>query len=140
MKNSKSQTLAMIGISFLVIAGVIIAISLSLPKVYENTGEQTAVESSLPSVISSSVVTSSSDNGAITDADGGNAVSVTYPLNLNTASVEELMTINGLGETRAGLIVAYRQQIGSYSDVSQIKDIKGIGDSIYAQVAPYLTV
>jgi competence protein ComEA len=50
------------------------------------------------------------------------------------------MTIDGLGEKRAGLIVAYRQQIGSYTDVSQIKNIKGIGDSIYEKVAPYLTV
>lgn len=134
MKNSKSQTFAMIGISLLVIAGIIIAISLTLPKTYESA------QTSFSALSSSSAAADSSVDGIVIENAAGNNESVTYPLNLNTATVEELMIIDGLGEKRAGLIVAYRQQIGSYTDVSQIKNIKGIGDSIYEQVAPYLTV
>jgi competence protein ComEA len=133
MKNSKSQTLAMIGISLIVIAGIIIAISMSLPTTY-----QTNTTSSI--TIQESQATSSSVDGVSIQTTVGTVDDISYPIDLNTATVEELMTIDGLGEKRAGLIVAYRQEIGSYSDVSQIKDIKGIGDSLYQQVAPYLTV
>lgn len=139
MKNSKSQTLAMIGVSLLVVAGIIIAVSLSLPKAYENT-QTTASQDKVSADDNVSAAAVSSYDDVVIETTADSTVNVSYPLNLNTATVEELMTIDGIGEKRAGLIVAYRQQIGSYTDVSQIKDIKGIGDSIYAQIAPYLTV
>ena len=68
------------------------------------------------------------------------AVSVQYPLNLNTCTVAELMTINGIGETRANAIIAYREYLGGYTDVEQLKNISGIGDGIFAKIEPYVTV
>ena len=67
-------------------------------------------------------------------------VTVTYPLNLNTCTAEELMTINGIGEVRAGAIIAYREYLGGYTDVEQLKNIDGIGDGIFAKIEPYVTV
>ena len=64
----------------------------------------------------------------------------TYPINLNTATQEELLSINGIGEKRAAQILAYRDELGGYTSVEQIKNISGIGDAVYAQIAPYLTV
>lgn len=63
-----------------------------------------------------------------------------YPVNLNTATVEDLMKIEGIGENRAWQIVSYRNEIGRYTSVSQIKNISGIGDGVYEQISPYLTV
>ncbi len=65
---------------------------------------------------------------------------VTYPINLNTATLEELMTIDGLGEKRASAILEYRDYLGSYTSVEQIMNIQGFSEGIYAQVAGYLTV
>ena len=65
---------------------------------------------------------------------------VSYPLNLNTATLEELMTIDGLGEKRASAILEYRDYLGGYTEVSQIMEIQGIDSGIYAQIAGYLTV
>lgn len=70
----------------------------------------------------------------------GNAGTVSYPVNLNTATFEELTAIQGIGDQRAAAILAYREQIGKYTSVEQIKDIRGIGDGLYAKIAPYLTV
>lgn len=67
-------------------------------------------------------------------------VTVTYPLNLNTCTAEELMSINGIGEVRAGAIIAYREYLGGYTDVEQLKNIDGIGDGIFAKIEPYVTV
>ena len=66
--------------------------------------------------------------------------SVQYPLNLNTCTAEELMTIKGIGEARASAIIAYREYLGGYTDVNQLKNISGIGDGIFAKLEPYVTV
>ena len=63
-----------------------------------------------------------------------------YPVNLNTATVEDLMSVEGIGENRAWQIVSYRNEIGRYTSVEQIKNISGIGDGVYEQISPYLTV
>ena len=67
-------------------------------------------------------------------------VTVQYPLNLNTCTAAELMTINGIGEARASAIIAYRDYLGGYTDVEQLKNISGIGDGIFAKIEPYVTV
>ena len=63
-----------------------------------------------------------------------------FPINLNTATADELTRISGIGEKRAASIIAYRESIGGYTSVDQIKNIRGIGDATYAKIAPYLTV
>lgn len=68
------------------------------------------------------------------------AVSVQYPLNLNTCTAAELMTIDGIGEVRAAAIIAYREYLGAYTDIEQLKNIEGIGDGIFAKIEPYVTV
>lgn len=67
-------------------------------------------------------------------------VTVQYPLNLNTCTAAELMTIDGIGEARASAIIAYREYLGGYTDVEQLKNISGIGDGIFAKLEPYVTV
>jgi competence protein ComEA len=65
---------------------------------------------------------------------------VSYPLNLNTATVEELETLPSIGTTLAQRIVTYRDTIGGFSSRSELLSINGIGDRIYAQIAPYLFI
>ena len=118
----------MIGIILLVIAGIMIYISLSQPRIYEEDATVTAG------------VTSATQSTLPTAASTAASPKVTYPLNLNTATFEELMTNDGLGAARANAIIDYRNALGGYTEVSQIMEIKGIGDALYRQVAPYLTV
>lgn len=138
MKSDKRQTLVLIGISLIVIAGVLIFVAVSQPKIYEQD------ESTLLSNQTSRTDTSiyiETQYAQTTNVNSSSASEyVNYPVNINTATVQELCTINGIGEKRAEAIVQYRQQIGGYTSVEQIKNIQGIGDSIYAQVSPYLTV
>ena len=63
-----------------------------------------------------------------------------YPLNLNTCTVDELITIDGIGEAKASAIIEYREYIGGYSSVDEIKNIKGIGDVLFEKLSPYLCV
>lgn len=49
------------------------------------------------------------------------------PVNINTASVEQLTELNGIGEVKAKAIVAYRTEHGPFKSVDQLANVKGIG-------------
>ena len=51
-------------------------------------------------------------------------------ININTASKEELMTLAGIGESKADNIIKYRQENGSFSAVEDLTNVSGIGLSL----------
>ena len=59
---------------------------------------------------------------------------ISYPFNLNTATMEQLCSIKGVGEMTAGKILAYRDDIGGFDSVERIMDIKGIGQATYERI------
>lgn len=61
------------------------------------------------------------------------------PVDLNQASVEELTQLPGVGATKAQAIVAYRQAT-PFKTAEELVNVKGIGDKLYAKIAPYVTV
>lgn len=134
--NTKTQTMFMIGIALLVMSGILIYVSLSTPGVYKEP-ETTAIQNSS---LTEAAASSAKSAGSASKSLDNSATAVSYPINLNTATVEELVSIDGLGESRASAIIEYRDYLGGYTSVEQIKEISGIGDATYAKLAPYLTV
>lgn len=61
-------------------------------------------------------------------------------LNINRATKEELMTLPGIGEKRAGDIIAYRTANGSFAEPEDVKQVSGIKDSVYEQIKDRITV
>ena len=61
-------------------------------------------------------------------------------VNINTATKEELMTLDGVGEATAEKIIAYRQEHGSFSSIEEIKEVSGIGDKKYEAIKESITV
>jgi len=53
-------------------------------------------------------------------------------IDVNKASKEELMSINGIGEKKAEAIIKYRKKHGTFKSVDDLKNVNGIGDSIVA--------
>jgi competence ComEA-like helix-hairpin-helix protein len=64
--------------------------------------------------------------------------SVQFPLELNQATAAELTQISGIGEVLSERIVAYRSQIGGFSNLEQLKEVQGIGDGIYSKIVGFL--
>jgi competence protein ComEA len=62
------------------------------------------------------------------------------PVNLNTATAEQLDTLDGVGPATAAKILAFRQQHGGFSSVSQLDQIPGIGPKKLAALRGKVTV
>ena len=61
-------------------------------------------------------------------------------VNINVASLEELMTISGIGESKAKAILEYRNTKGKFNSIEDIKNVSGIGDALYAKIKDSITV
>ena len=61
-------------------------------------------------------------------------------VNLNTASLEELMTLPMIGESKAKLIIEYRTKVGKFKNIEELMNISGIGESMFAKVKDRITI
>nr|WP_241254452.1 helix-hairpin-helix domain-containing protein [Brevibacillus sp. SYP-B805] len=64
----------------------------------------------------------------------------TGKVNINTATLQELQTLPGIGETRAQAILAYREKNGPFDKPEQLKNIAGIGDKTFERLKDRVVV
>ena len=62
------------------------------------------------------------------------------PIDINTASLEGLQEIPGVGPVLAQRIVTYRERNGGFQNVEQLLEVSGIGEATFAQMQPLVTV
>lgn len=84
------------------------------------------VAGATPADGSSAATTADSDNGGL--------------ININTATQEELESLPSIGEVRAQAIITYREEHGGFRTIDELKEVSGIGDKIFADIAPHVTV
>ena len=61
-------------------------------------------------------------------------------ININSASMEELTSLSGIGDSKAKAIISYREENGKFNSIEDIMNVKGIGSSIYEKIKNYITV
>lgn len=77
----------------------------------------------------------------ITSPAGAARVDAATPrLNLNTATVDDLTRLPGVGKKKAEAIIAYRESVGKFLEVAQLTEVKGIGEKMLAKIAEQVTV
>jgi competence protein ComEA len=61
-------------------------------------------------------------------------------VNLNTASVDELKELKGIGPAKAEAIVKYREEHGNFKSTEDIIAVKGIGEKLYTKISEEIEV
>lgn len=61
-------------------------------------------------------------------------------VNLNSATKDELVALPGIGPSKAQAIIDYRTQNGPFRSVDEIRKVRGIGEKLFQQIKPELTI
>ena len=81
---------------------------------------------------------SSAATGSVSVSPGGAAPGAL--ININTASLEELDSLDGVGPSTAQKIIDYRTENGGFKTIDEIKEVPGIGDAKFAAMKDSITV
>jgi competence protein ComEA len=93
-----------------------------------------------PAVLGSSVSPGSAAPGTPSTTSAPTKGASTAQINLNTATVEQLDTLPGVGPVRAGAIVAWRNANGKFTSVDQLGEVDGIGPGRLEKLRPLVRV
>ena len=81
-----------------------------------------------------SIITSNENGSEVNNSSNNKLV------NINTASIKELITLPGIGESKAQNIINYRNEVGSFQNIEEIKNVNGIGDATFEQLKEFITI
>lgn len=73
------------------------------------------------------------------DPEGPQEVLVEKSVNINTASLEELDKLPGVGPSIAQRIIDYREENSGFYDIQELMDVSGIGEKTFQKLEPYIT-
>ncbi len=68
------------------------------------------------------------------------SVRITEKININNASLLELISLPGIGEKKAQAIIEYREKIEGFKSKEDIKKVKGIGEGIYTKIKDIIEI
>lgn len=61
-------------------------------------------------------------------------------ININKASKEEMMTLPGVGESRADSIIKYREDVGEFQSIEDIMNVSGIKEGLFEKIKDLITI
>jgi len=67
------------------------------------------------------------------------AAALSGTVNVNTATVEELTLLPGIGESRAQAVIETRKRRGGFKSVEELTEVKGIGEASLERLRPHVT-
>lgn len=81
-----------------------------------------------------------SNDSCINNNSKNNEVSSNSKVSINTATLDELMSISGIGESKAKEIIKYREENGNFETIDEVTNVSGIGDALFEKIKDSITV
>lgn len=72
--------------------------------------------------------------------DNINDLTTNSKISINKASIEQLLSISGIGESKAKAIIEYREENGLFKSIEDIKNVSGIGESLFEKIKEYIEI
>jgi len=85
-------------------------------------------------------ITQENGDNIVTEGAGNMEKNNSEIININTATKEELMNLQGIGEATANKIVEYRKSNGDFNTIEDIKNVPGIGDAKFQNIKDKIRV
>lgn len=104
-----------------------------IQHVSQNTTKITRLTDSTTVEVTSTLTEISSETIVTTEP-------ITFPININTANIYELMALEGIGETIATAIIEYREQNGYFINRDELLNVQGIGEAKLSAIWDYIFV
>lgn len=104
-------------------------------------GEATEVPTEIPATATNTPAPTDTPRPTHTPAPTATPMPTDPPLvNINTATVEELMELPGIGETTAQAIFTYREENGLFTTIDELDNVPGIGPATLDEIRPFVTI
>lgn len=79
-------------------------------------------------------------NNSTYSSNGNNSDKVSTLININTADLEKLKEITGIGNIKAQSIIDYREANGGFKSLEELKNVDGIGDKTFEKIKEQITL
>ncbi len=144
MKNSEiSGVLKIVCVILFLVAGASYAMWFSGGErvtFYSKDGSETEAQGAPtagPDAVSADIRGVTAD---VTAEPPARAVMIDIRVNINTADIDELKTLTGIGDSKAAAIVAYREANGDFASVEDIMLVPGIKEGVYGKIKDSICV
>ena len=92
------------------------------------------------STVNDALVDKSNSVGFIDNESSNETTNTTTKVNINTATLKDLITLNGIGESKAQAILEYRTKNGNFKTLEDLKKVSGIGEAAYEKIKDYICI